>query len=883
MGVAIGDCLPPEILKTALGKLLSDKSDLASLLAHIRSIAGQIGAQSARTVPDYTDHSLTHMDALWRVVDSVLSPEEISRFTAGEAFLLGASFYVHDLGMALAATADGLEQVRKSVAYKAIHERALAIEGLSPQQADVLAVQVASREMHAAAALSLATEVIPGLNRFLIESSDARDVWGRLVGEVSASHHWPLAVVDEKLGRKRLQIADQSIDVAYVACVLRIVDFAHINHERARHIDLAFRLGVSRGSLMHWGAQARIVGPTRDQNMLAYASLSPISDVNAWWLFFDMCKALDAEIRGVRDYLNDRVSSKDRFCLEGVQAVEAPETFSRQVELPAGILPVDVRIQPDSMDRLIELLGGKELYGNDILAAVRELLQNARDAIELRRCYEVAKEMVGAPPLIKIAMTREGEREWLVVEDNGIGMTRTVVTKYLIGVAAKFWESAEFFRDFTGVREQGFSPVGKFGIGFLSVFMIGDIVEVVTSRAGGSRLQLILRGIGHRGELKEGSSDGWSGTRIRVRLKQDVSGRFQWLSQIARARAPMLSIPMRVHSVREPDEVVIDEGWWKKCGESELVTFLANWSRMMRGGVEEEKDPDRSNKVLYRYMYDKYESHQIPTWPGIAPSTVADHVRLLSSGGQRSSVLVCSQGFAVGTRVSRDFAGMVDLGLVPLDASRSQILDSGNRDRDDFADENVVRDFRRMIRPAVLQALNELERFGMLPARLALVRKIAGSYGGDILSESTMPWIPVLEPPGNTVYKSAQVFMSNVARADCVVVAVDMGPGRLYKKLCESEVPWSKATVVMIPLEKCEVDHDRKKEVKETFGETVAESLDTIQKIADARDNKIFMPQVLGLIARAWKVSADDLQSQKWNLEVDSGDMWGVLVRPVQV
>jgi HSP90 family molecular chaperone len=89
-----------------------------------------------------------------------------------------------------------------------------------------------------------------------------------------------------------------------------------------------------------------------------------------------------------------------------------------------------------------------------------------------------------------------------VVRDNGVGMSRNIVVRHLIAVASNFWQSAEFFRDFGPAVDAGFKPIGKFGIGFLSVFMLGDHIIVETEAAGHPRVTLRLRGLGHRGELK---------------------------------------------------------------------------------------------------------------------------------------------------------------------------------------------------------------------------------------------------------------------------------------------------------------------------------------------------------------------------------------------
>src|SRR4051812_25035393 len=100
--------LPNKITSSKLWRHLGENLELQRVIYDLRIIAESISNQTARLLPGYTDHSIKHMDTLWVITDQVFTPEEISQFSKGETFILGCSFYVHDLGMALAATQEGL-------------------------------------------------------------------------------------------------------------------------------------------------------------------------------------------------------------------------------------------------------------------------------------------------------------------------------------------------------------------------------------------------------------------------------------------------------------------------------------------------------------------------------------------------------------------------------------------------------------------------------------------------------------------------------------------------------------------------------------------------------------------------------------------------------
>ncbi len=349
---------PAKVTGTRLWARLALNSDLAGAIRDIRDVAEELGAQAAHTVPGFTDHSVEHMDALWAVTDVVLTGDETDMMSPAEAFILGASFYVHDLGMALAATSEGLKAVRESGAYEGAKAKASAVDGLPEGDADRAAIQVASRALHAEKALQLATAQLPGVGRHLLEKSELRDDWAWQIGTVSSSHHWSLSQVNRDLGSSgRIPAADGGlVDLGYVACILRVVDYAHINSDRAAYLDRVLRSEISDASLVHWKAQEHVKGPSRESGLLVYATTKPIDDVEAWWLYYSvMACGADKEIHDVREYLTARSASDGRFSLEGVKAVSSPQAFAALVQ-PAGFEPVDIRFHSGSIDRLVNLL-----------------------------------------------------------------------------------------------------------------------------------------------------------------------------------------------------------------------------------------------------------------------------------------------------------------------------------------------------------------------------------------------------------------------------------------------------------------------------------------------------------------------------------------------
>ncbi|MBK8177641.1 MAG: ATP-binding protein [Planctomycetes bacterium] len=464
------------IRQSGLYRHLEQQQELLVPLMAMRSIVEHLAETVAREVPSFTDHSIRHMDALWVVADQVLTPAEINALTFGEAFLLGSGFYLHDIGMAYAATAEGLKKCQDSPSFKAT--LAVLPETERNSEAVARATALAVRAMHARAAEELATHPVPGTGQYLFEAQAVRDAWGETCGKIAASHHWDLERVERELGRRgTVPLPNgQRGDLAYIATVLRIVDYAHINRDRAPAIDRGFRK-IDESSVVHWLAQENIDGPVRESDDLVYHAARPVQSVDAWWLYFSMISGLDAEIRAVRRYLGRSATRKDRFSLQGVRGAAAPEDATTYIE-PAGFLPIEISLRTGSIDRLVHLLAGESLYGPDPTAAVRELIQNARDAVALKATTDLSesdKAIMDLP--IQVSIRRVGSDVFLEVTDHGVGMTKKVMTEYLIAIASDYWGS-QFHSDFPKAIERGFQPAGRFGIGFLSVFMLGTEVTV---------------------------------------------------------------------------------------------------------------------------------------------------------------------------------------------------------------------------------------------------------------------------------------------------------------------------------------------------------------------------------------------------------------------
>ncbi len=157
--------------------------------------------------------------------------------------------------------------------------------------------------------------------------------------------------------------------------------------------------------------------------------------------------------------------------------------------------------------QVIDLLMGTKLYG-DPSVALRELLQNSIDACLLRQSMEGVWGNKYEPK-IKVELIVEKSAEYLIVEDNGIGMDEEIIEKYYSQIGSSFYKSADFY-NLRAKYNVEFTPTSRFGIGILSCFMVSDTLEVNTRRLYGPHdssepIQVIVEGHESIFYIKDGS------------------------------------------------------------------------------------------------------------------------------------------------------------------------------------------------------------------------------------------------------------------------------------------------------------------------------------------------------------------------------------------
>lgn len=510
------------------------RAALMSCRENIKPVVERI----AHVLPGLTVHDITHLDALWETADLIAG--ENYPLNPLEGFVFGLSVLFHDSAMCWQAYENGREGVRASVEWQDAYAHECdqspdLPEGTRQAAADFTAL----RALHAHQAQKI-TEIgwkhpDTGQVMYLIDDTLLRTEIGPIAGSIASSHHWNTETLSVSLGEQFNAPfplpSEWSVDPVKIACLLRCADAAHINQARAPLFLYALikRQGLS---LEHWLAQNRMMGPspdTGDQRNAAviYTASRPFyeRDAAAWWVAYDAISTVAHEINSSNELLRNRGrQTAPEFKVKRVIGSESVEELVKYLRVD-GWMPCGAKPHVSNVESLVRELGGQNLYGRGAPLhlfgiVLREMLQNARDAIVARRYIEQGFEGE--------IFVRFSESGFLSVEDNGTGMSRRVMTGPLLDFGNSFWKSSLVQSEFPGLRSSKFRSIGRFGVGFYSIFMISESVDV-SSRYWDKGLAdvntlVFNSGVSLRPILRSGRVDGFSSnisTKVTAKLKPE--------------------------------------------------------------------------------------------------------------------------------------------------------------------------------------------------------------------------------------------------------------------------------------------------------------------------------------------------------------------------
>lgn len=422
------------------------------------------------------------------------------------------------------------------------------------------------------------------------------------MGRVAHSHWWTVSDIERQFSRVMGPPSwcprNWTVDPLRIACALRTADAAHLDARRAPTFLKAIT-NLQSSSEMHWRFQEKLAKPYLRQDSLVFTSTHPfrLDDAVAWWLCLETLRMVDRELRSVDSLFADK--GYPRFAARHVAGVDHPERLASYVQTD-GWLPINATVHVTDLPEVIKSLGGEALYGRQPRVALRELIQNACDAVRARRLFEGRSADFGSVTITLAEVS--GDEYWLEVADSGVGMSQRVLTEFLLDFGRSFWGSPQMQEEFPGLLTTSFRSTGKYGVGFFSVFMVANHVQVCTRRSDAAAVDTLVlefssglqgRPILRRADRQERLLDGGSRVRLKLKTNPSIAGGILHhgesdisLASLVQELAPAVDVDLFVAEKKSSTKAVVANDWKSLPGGE----FLARVAPLSHGdNVDEEE------------------------------------------------------------------------------------------------------------------------------------------------------------------------------------------------------------------------------------------------------------------------------------------------------
>ncbi len=158
------------------------------------------------------------------------------------------------------------------------------------------------------------------------------------------------------------------------------------------------------------------------------------------------------------------------------------------------------------------------LYSNKEIF-IRELVSNSSDALDKFNYLSLTDEKFKNDNWSgKIFIKLDEADGTLTIGDNGIGMNEADLMDHL-GTIAKSGTKA-FMENLTGDAKKDSNLIGQFGVGFYSVFMVADKVDVISKKAGEEQAYMFSTDGSGEYEVKPVTKEE-HGTIVYIKLKEE--------------------------------------------------------------------------------------------------------------------------------------------------------------------------------------------------------------------------------------------------------------------------------------------------------------------------------------------------------------------------
>ncbi|KQT30916.1 hypothetical protein ASG22_19670 [Chryseobacterium sp. Leaf405] len=319
----------------------------------------------------------------------------------------------------------------------------------------------------------------------------------------------------EKFNKNVKYYGSQSTNLQMVAMMLRLADVIHYSFDRAPISLLSSKIFKSDYSFQEWMVKQSGANYSIDNGVISYSAYC--DRPNDYFKLHNYIDWIDVEIQNYfrlqrkwdTVYLNDLGEKVDRDNIVNDESKFLPK---RGIGFSLN------------QKKILELLKGVGLY-KDEYACLRELYQNSLDAC---KCMIAKSNLLESPRIgrIEFGVEENGDGDFIYCLDNGTGMNKGVIEKYLLNVGNSYYNSPDFYKE-QAKWKGDFTPTSQFGIGILSCFMIGHTIEIITKTETDGYISCVINGVSgnfyyKEAELIDTEKILHTGTLIKVYLNSEI-------------------------------------------------------------------------------------------------------------------------------------------------------------------------------------------------------------------------------------------------------------------------------------------------------------------------------------------------------------------------
>jgi Histidine kinase-, DNA gyrase B-, and HSP90-like ATPase len=440
--------------------------DYLSQLEGIRKIISIEVSRINLLFPEYTPHDeLYHLKRLFYVADQLLGDEIIENMNATELFLLSVSLYGHDWGMAMS------EEEKKLILSGCKGEVSNTVNLLDDEKnridefCRINNIELENIELEDWQEYVRLTHAFRSGKRIRKHFEPISTGVADFASRICEGHWLDFDIIDDYTSYPTdAAIHREIVNVKALTIYVRLIDLLDLGEDRTPFVLWKFVAPRNEFSKLEWAKHRALQAVTFPKYQLARIIQidGSTDDQNVYMSIMDLKRYVDEQFRQCSDILNRINHSYHKLNISHIDWRIAPRGFE----------PVAIQFEFDR-NRMFDILGD-EIYQSNPYVFIRELLQNAIDAIEMRTEILEKKELSFIPK-IKLHVTEDDDYYIVKITDNGIGMDEYIIRNYLTIAGKSYYRSTDFQKE--GLK---MDPISRFGIGILSCFMTSDYIEIET-------------------------------------------------------------------------------------------------------------------------------------------------------------------------------------------------------------------------------------------------------------------------------------------------------------------------------------------------------------------------------------------------------------------